>query len=179
VNSSIAEQTVAFGMKLPVYVMRDRLTDSLRKPGDSSRYEYKHRLSKGETGCEVILNKTNTSCMIFGIVTRLWAGRCGFDFQHGQEIALFNETPTAMLSETPSLPLNEYRGSFPKGKSSQSVRLATYPHLLVKLSGTTPLLPLYAFMARRGTTLSLALPHILELHISNLGSDTGYAMVFR
>jgi len=46
VNSSIAEQTVAFGMKLPVYVMRDRLTDSLRKRGDLSRYEYKNKLSK-------------------------------------------------------------------------------------------------------------------------------------
>jgi len=46
VNSSIAEQTVAFGMKLPVYAIRDRLTDSLRKPGDFSRYEYKNKPSK-------------------------------------------------------------------------------------------------------------------------------------
>jgi len=46
VNSSIAEQTVAFGMKLPVYVMLDRFRDSLRKPGDFSRYEYKNKLSK-------------------------------------------------------------------------------------------------------------------------------------
>jgi hypothetical protein len=46
VNSSIAEQTVAFGMELPVYAKRDRLRDSLRKPGDFSRYEYKNRLSK-------------------------------------------------------------------------------------------------------------------------------------
>lgn len=45
VNSSIAEQTVAFEMKLPVYAMRDRPTDSLRKPGDLSRYEYKNQLS--------------------------------------------------------------------------------------------------------------------------------------
>jgi len=61
------------------------------------------------------------------------------------------------------------------------MRLTTYPHILMKLSGATTLIPLYAFMARRGTTLSLPLHllYILELPISNLDSDTNYALMFR
>ena len=102
-----------------------------------------------------------------------------FDFQHGQDIALITKMFTPAMSPYPNLPLSEYRGSFPKGKSDRRVRMTTNPHLQLKLSGATPLLPLYAFIARRGTTLSVPLPYILELPISNLSRDTDYALAFR
>lgn len=87
----------------------------------------------------------------------------GFESQHGQEIYLFSKHPD-WCQGPPSLLFSGYRGVFPGvGGQGMRLRLTTYLLVVLKLmSGDTPPLPLYIFMACVGTTLLI---HTYFMHL--------------
>ena len=78
----------------------------------------------------------------------------GFDSRQGQETFLFSKMSRPALGPTQP-PIHWVPGSFPGSKEVGALKLTTHLNLVLRLrmSGTIPLLPLYAFMVWTGKNL--------------------------
>ena len=93
--------------------------------------------------------------------------------RQGQGVFLFSETSRLALG--PTQPPIQWLPVFSLGGESGLVgKFATHSHLIprLRISGTIPLHPLYAFKERTGTTLSLPLP--LRHYFVFYPADTDY-----
>ena len=100
---------------------------------------------------------------VLSTVTRKRAGRWGVRLRKGQGIPVFSKCP-------PNLLFSRYQGLLPRGKATGDLgcTVASVLWLGLRNTGTTPLHPLYAFVALTRKTYPFIYFSMLDTTIKNI-----------